>query len=465
MGSLLSLLRLRSFDTATREGRSRERYRRVALTAITSVAARGVALLSLVISVPLTLSYLGTERYALWMAVSSLLAALASLDLGIGNGLVTAVAESHGRGDPEGARGYVSSAVFLLLGLAALALLGFAAAYPFLPWKTLFRVSDALAVREAGPATAAFFAAVVLSVPLGVAARVRAGYQQGFVSDLWTLLGSLLGLLGLLLAVGSRAGLPWLILGFSGGPVLAALANGGSLFGIERRWLRPRFRDVARLKVRRLLRTGLAFFLLQVASAVAFSSDSLIAAQVLGPQAVTEFAVTARLFSIVAVALGIALTPLWPAYGEAAARGDVAWVRKALLRSLVATGLGSLALSILAVVFGSSLLRLWVGSAVHPSFALLLGLGVSTVLMTAGSATAMFLNGVQAFRFQLLTGATLAVVKVVLAVLLARRLGLAGLAWSTVLAYGTVVAIPMAIFIPRLLARLARIAPNQTRRA
>src|SRR3989304_4466229 len=90
MGSLLSLLRLRSFDTATREGRSRERYRRVALTAITSVAARGVALLSLVISVPLTLSYLGTERYALWMAVSSLLAALASLDLGIGNGLVTA---------------------------------------------------------------------------------------------------------------------------------------------------------------------------------------------------------------------------------------------------------------------------------------------------------------------------------------------------------------------------------------
>jgi len=57
----------------------------VALTALTSVAARSVALLSLLISVPLTLRYLGSERYALWMAVSSLLAALVSLDLGIGN--------------------------------------------------------------------------------------------------------------------------------------------------------------------------------------------------------------------------------------------------------------------------------------------------------------------------------------------------------------------------------------------
>ncbi len=460
MGSLWSLLRLRSFDTATRQGRSRERYRRVALTAATSVVARSVALLSLLISVPLTLSYLGTERYALWMAVSSLLAALTSLDLGIGNGLVTAVAESHGRGDREAARGYVSSASFLLLGLAALALLGFAAAYPFLPWGMLFRVHNELAVHEAGPATAAFFVCVALSVPLSVAGRVRAGYQQGFVGDLWTLVGSLLGLLGLLLAVGSRAGLPGLILGFSGGPVLAALANGGSLFGIERRWLLPRLRDVAMPKVRRLLGTGMAFFLLQVASAVAFSSDSLIAAQVLGPQAVTEFAVTARLFTMVAVAIGIALTPLWPAYGEAVARGDVTWVRKALLRSLVATSLGAAVLSALGVVFGSNLLRLWVGPVVHPSFTLLLGLGASTVLMAAGSATATFLNGVQAFRFQVLMGTALAVVKVVLAVALARRMGVAGLAWSTVLAYGTVVAIPMAIFVPRLLARLGRPAPN-----
>ncbi len=460
MASLLSLLRLRSFDTATREGRSRERYRRVALTALTSVAARSVALLSLLISVPLTLPYLGTERYALWMAVSSLLAALASLDLGIGNGLVTAVAESHGRADREAARSYVSSAVFLLLGLAALALLGFAAAYPFLSWKLLFRVETDLALREAGPATAVFFACVAASVPLSVAGRVRAGYQQGFVGDLWTLLGSLLGLVGLLTAVAAQAGLPWLILGFSGGPVLAALANGGSLFAIERRWLRPRFRDVAASKVRRLLRTGLAFFLLQVASAVAFSSDSLIAAQVLGPQAVTEFAVTARLFTIVGVAVGIALTPLWPAYGEAVARGDVGWVRKALVRSLVATILGSLALSTLGVVFGTTFLRLWVGPAVHPSFALLSGLGVSTMLMTAGNATAMFLNGVQAFRFQVATGTALAVAKVVLAVVLARRLGVAGLAWSTVLAYGMMVAIPMAFFIPRLLARLRRAAPN-----
>src|ERR1039458_3242382 len=53
--SLKGLLRLKPFDTATEEGRSRERYRRAALTTITSVIGRVVTVFTSLLTVRLTI--------------------------------------------------------------------------------------------------------------------------------------------------------------------------------------------------------------------------------------------------------------------------------------------------------------------------------------------------------------------------------------------------------------------------
>ena len=64
------IVRLTPVDTATAEGRSKERYRRAALSAATSFAAKAIALLTTAISVPLTLGYyLGGERFGVWMTL------------------------------------------------------------------------------------------------------------------------------------------------------------------------------------------------------------------------------------------------------------------------------------------------------------------------------------------------------------------------------------------------------------
>src|SRR5215207_4315622 len=71
-----SLFRVRPFDTTTPEGRSRERHRRVALTALARAMTRGLGILISLITVPLTIHYLGPERYGLWMTISSFIALL-----------------------------------------------------------------------------------------------------------------------------------------------------------------------------------------------------------------------------------------------------------------------------------------------------------------------------------------------------------------------------------------------------
>src|SRR4051812_33299361 len=90
-------LRLRSFDTDTAEGRSAERYRRIAWSAVLSAGARGVGILVSFITVPLVIGYLGDERYGMWLTISSLFLVLGPLDLGIGRGLLQVVSEASGR--------------------------------------------------------------------------------------------------------------------------------------------------------------------------------------------------------------------------------------------------------------------------------------------------------------------------------------------------------------------------------
>ncbi len=180
---LLLLFRLRPFDTSTAGGRSIERYRRVVLTTLSACLAKVIVALTLLVSVPLTLSYLGPERYGLWMTVGSVVAILSFSDFGIGNGLVNAVSEANGKDDRELARRYVSSAFFMLSGVSLLLLVIFGIVYPWVPWYRLFNVHSAIAIAESGPAMAVFFGCFLVSIPLGIVNRIQSGYQQGFVNN------------------------------------------------------------------------------------------------------------------------------------------------------------------------------------------------------------------------------------------------------------------------------------------
>ena len=67
IGSLLALATRKPFNTSTPDGRSNERLRQPLLTSATAVLGRVISMAGPLITVPLVLSYLGHERYGLWM--------------------------------------------------------------------------------------------------------------------------------------------------------------------------------------------------------------------------------------------------------------------------------------------------------------------------------------------------------------------------------------------------------------
>lgn len=448
------LLQLHPFETETSEGRSAERYRRIALSTVSSVIARGTAIAASFIAVPLVLGYLGAERYGMWLTISSLIAMLGPLDLGIGYGLMQTVSEATGQDDREAARRAVSTGVVLLLAIALLIGVVALVTYPAVPWARLFNVSSPEASREAGPAAGVLIAMFVIGFPLGVAGVIQSALQSGYVTSLWSIAGSIAGLAALLFAIGARAGLPLLIVALSGAGLLAAALNGFMLFRRQRRWLAPRLADFSIPAAGTLLRVGVLFVVLQIAGLAAYQLDNFVIAQILGARAVQQYALPVKLFTLAPTLVSFALTPLWPAYREAIARGDADWVGRTLGRSIRLALLINLPAGVVLIAAGPFLLHLWVGDAVSPSLLLLIGLGVWNILNSLTGPFAMLLNGANVIGFQAVSAVLMAACNVAVSVFLVGRIGVSGAIYGSIVAQILFILLPSAWYVPRLLARI-----------
>jgi len=332
MALRIALASSKELESLTKDSRSELRNAKIALAAVASAAEKAIQVACTLVTVPAAIGYLGPESYGLWMTINAFLVVSAFADFGLGNGLLSSIAWARGRDDTAAARATVSNAVAMLSVVGVVGLGVTAGGFGIAPWKSLLSVTDAH-VMEARAAATVLLVMLFLGVPLAVAPRVNAAYQQSYLSSIWNGLGSVLGLAGVLAAIHMNLSLPWLVGATLAGPLCAAVANSVMLFGFGMPELRPRLMDVQWSHSWDLLRSGLGYLALQVFAILSFGLDGAIVARMLGHEAVAELSVGARLIGMIPVVLGFALTPLWPAYGEAIARGDSVWVRRTLSKS------------------------------------------------------------------------------------------------------------------------------------
>lgn len=442
------------------DARSRTRYRRVLLSAVSNFFTKTINMTVMLISVPLLVDYLGAERFGMWATVSSLILVLGTADLGIGNGLINHLAASHGRDDTAAVRRQISTGLFVLLGLGMLVALGGMLLGPLVPWARIFNVSSPQAMAEAWPTVAACLAIVAMAVPVSVVEKSQIGSQRGYIAAFWVGVGRLIGLGGLFAVIALGGGTPDFVWVGAGALVLAQFINGWLEFTHRHREWRPRLRDWHRPTAGALFRTGGLFFTLNIAMMVAFQSDYWVLSAILGPEAVTSYHVVQRLFSIPPMVLSVVLGPLWPAYAEARARGDAAWIRATFRRSLVLSV--AIAVPSAAGLFftGDWLILLWVGGSVVPGLELRLAAAAFLVVLSLSGPVAMLLNGLTVVRFQVVAAISMAIVNVGLSIALSHAYGIPGVLWGSAIALTVCTLIPAALVIRKYLDRLAPSRPD-----
>lgn len=426
---------LTPFDTSSEAGRSKERYRRLILTAASSGLCRATGVLSLLFTVPLTISYLGKDRYGAWMTISSLVALLSFSDLGLGNGLVTALSQAEGRGDREFAKRAVSSVLLCLIAIALVIIAVFFLFRRLVSWENLLGLGAAQNAGEVRAGLSVIVICFAVGLPVNLVRQVQMALQSGALANLWAMLASVLSVAAVFAAAKLQLSIPWLVGIVSGAPLVAGLLNYVWFFYRDRSDLRPAWSAFRFGTAFQLLRLGFLFFVLAIAGALAFNSQNIVIAHVLGPSQVTEYALVQRLYSIIPMVVGLITQPLWPAFGEAVARGEWTWVRRTLWRAISINGVIAAMPAIILLIFGESIVHIWTKGQVSTSHWLLAGFSLWVVISAICSPICMLLNAAGAVLFQVVSSLLFAGITVLLSVFLVSRFGLPALIWSIVFVY------------------------------
>ncbi|WP_428423399.1 lipopolysaccharide biosynthesis protein [Methylibium sp.] len=440
---------------ATDSGRGPGRRRMLLWSVLANFASKGVSLVSLFVSVPLTIAYLGPERFGVWMTIASLASLLSLLDLGVGNSLVNEAARASAANDRRGLQALV------VTGLAVLGLIGLGAALSLLclawlvPPSALFAGAGAALHPEIRDTAVTFAVLFGLSMPLQGLQKIVTGMQQPYWVHAVNGVAAVLALGALVLAALLQASIPVLLLASYGIPVVGSLA----LLLVLRPHLagmaRPAWEEARPLALRLAKRGGL-FFVLQAAVAVMGGMDNAILSLTLGPASVATFAVTQRLFQLVYQPLAVLNAPLWPAYADAMAQGDTRFIRRTLRRSVFGSCALAAAGSALLLAFHEPLIRHWTHQQVDPPVALVLGMAVWVVIDATSNAFAMYLNGTSVIRAQIVVMSALVAVLVPLKFAAVARWGVSGVPLASVAAFLVIVVLPyMFVFRQQVLGPIA----------
>lgn len=422
-----------------------DRRRRIILrTAMTGVLAKAAGFLPALGIVPIAAPALGVELFGVLMTVLSLYAVLQVADMGVGGNIVTSVSRAIGAGKMQRVRLLQWNGMAIMVAMAGV--LGFAAIGVVLSnvGTFMFPQSTSYVQNQATLALTVFIVLFAMTMPLTLITKVQLGMQEGHIANIWQIGAALINF---------AAGATVCIFGGDVPAILAGLMVGTlvcGLFNTVVHYLRqPGLRFVRRSfrlgAARQLFAGSLSYLSIQIIFLVSYAVDTLIVARQLGAEEASAFAITERLFSIVAVAVGIVTAPLWAAYGEALGNKDLDWAQRCLRASLWRFALlSSLLCGVLVLAF-PVLVSMLSRGAVNASLTLALAMAMWRVVESIGSALSVYILASENVRFVLWCGSATAIVSLIGKSLLVSTFGAIALPLTTLICFTCLCLIPCLI--------------------
>lgn len=376
-----------------------KRNSRLLFSIVTSVLAKFISIGSALITIPITLNYLGVESFGVWMVISGMVGFIGFTDLGIGMGLQNALSKAYGQNDRVSPKFYIANTYALISVLVVLFVLLLLLIFSVLPVEKLFKIENENLLLDAVTALKYTMIAFLLGMPIALIQRVLAGLQKTYIANNVLLAGSVLSLVSILSAVHFDLGLVGLAVLFVLSPTVTLLIYSLYFFH-KNKELKPKFNNISKGYFKPIVSAGAWTVFVQIIYTVKMNVPIMIISSSLGLLAVSEYSVTQKLTGLAATMIGMALQPLWVVYGEAYHRGDKKWVEATLKKSLKLVLLLTVSAAIAFQVLGQPLITFWLGGDVIPSQMLILGFSLWMIASSINICFAMLLNGTSNFKNQ-----------------------------------------------------------------
>ena len=361
---------------------------------------RGLGILISLLLVPLTIGYVSSELYGIWLTLSAIIHWVSFFDIGFGLGLRNKLGVALAEGDLKRARVLVSSTYAILSCIfVPLSIILFVVC-KYINWSVVLNVS-----QELNPALVSCSQIVVVSFCLTlimkVIQNVLQAYQRNALSGVLDTISSICTLLAIfILTKTTFPSLSYLALAFSTIPVLTYFLYSVFYYHFWNKDVSPRLKAISTETIKDVFGLGGRYFFLQITFVIIFQTTNILISQFAGPEQVTVYNVTYRYMNIALMVLGIVMAPVWSAMTEAYAKRDWTWMKSIYKRLMTLYKLAVLSLIIMLAVSPLAF-KIWLGDSVATSIFITALVGLYVAIRVWHTIHATIVNGMGILRLQI----------------------------------------------------------------
>ncbi|MGI9542332.1 MAG: lipopolysaccharide biosynthesis protein [Cyclobacteriaceae bacterium] len=411
---------------------------------ISAVVFKAIGLIAGYIYFAISLSYLGEVKFGIFLVIVSIVDWFAELDIGIGHGLRNRMGEAIADRNYKLARGYISTAYFVVGSIFSIvALLVIAISY-FLPWSEWLQADPSLN-HEITVLVMFAFAAFAIRFIASLVFQIFYALQRIAIVDLFSMLTKLLFLviiIGLVFLTEESLILFGAAKTFTF--ALVPVAVGFYYFRNDFKRFKPSLQLVRKSHFNSLFSLGLQFFLIKISMIVIHQTNNFLIARYVSLESVPHYEAAYKYLSIFLLLFVIITNQLWAANVEAYRKGELNWMKKTV-RGTFKIWLATIGLSIIMIFISPLVYKVWLQDKIDISYLLTVVVALSISITTWVNMFNLVLNGTGKIRMQMYAWIFASMVNIPISIFLATtlELGTIGIVLGTVISM-----IPLAILSP-----------------
>ena len=407
-----------------------------------SSGIKGISIVIHLLLVPLTIDYVSSELYGIWLTLSSVISWLSFFDVGFGLGLRNRLTTALAEGDLKKGKVLVSTTYCILLFIFfVIGVLGFILA-GLVDWCSLLNISieygDVLVT-----ASRIIIVTFCASMALKLIQNVFQAYQMTAAAAAVDTVSQMLSLaLIYILTKTTFPNLNYLALVFCCAPLIVYLVFSIVMFMGRFKQVSPSVNSVDFGYAKDLFSLGGLFFVIQIISIVLYQSVNFVISHYCGPEQVTTYNVAYKYFNCSLMLFNIILAPLWSAYTDAIAKKDYNWMRFVYKR-LVLLNILIIVCIFVMIIISPIVYKLWIGESVNVPFMVSVMIGLYMICQTISTLHATILNGMGFIRVEVIQAVVQGIIFIGLIIIIGK-----GLVLTSILTIMLITAIIPTVILP-----------------
>lgn len=378
---------------------SNQRSKVVKENIIASLFVKGGSIVVSLILVPLTLGYVSSELYGIWLTLSSIMLWLNFFDVGFTLGLKNRLAEAIAMDDWERGKFLVSTTYFMMIIFFVPLCIALEIIIPFVNWSNFLNVS-ADYNDEIIKAMCVLVGCFCIQMIANVLVSVAASFQKVALSSSFPVIGHALSVFIIwLLILFCPPSLLYLSLAISVTPILIVGIASIYLYRNSFSKVSPNTKSVRWKYVGDLFKLGYKFFLIQIQVVVLYQTTNVLISNLSGPDDVTSYNIAYKYLSVAMMVFTIILNPIWPAFTDAYTKGDYDWM-KVIYCKMKRVYMLSVLIMLIMVIMSPFSYYLWIGNQAEVPFLMTVLVFIYMTVFSWSSLQVNMINGIGTIKLQ-----------------------------------------------------------------